>query len=58
MATHECSACLKETIEEADVVQHPLVLASSACLAAGGVGRHTWTRIGMVLNSFAYQNIL
>jgi hypothetical protein len=55
-ATHECSACLKETIKGADFVEPPLVLSDSICSAPGG--RHSWTKIGMVLNSFSFQNIL
>ena len=43
MATHECTACLKETIQGAAKVYGNLVLANSTCSAPGN-GRHTWVR--------------
>ena len=43
MATHECSACLKETIQGATEVDGSLVLPCSDCLAPGGL-RHNWLR--------------
>ena len=42
MATHECSACLQETIQGASEVVGILVLPISSCPASGGV--HTWMR--------------
>ena len=42
MATHECSACLQETIQGASEVVGFLVLPISSCPASGGV--HTWMR--------------
>ena len=42
--THQCSACLKKTIEDADEVAPPLVLAHSTCPAPED-GRHAWARI-------------
>ena len=59
MATHQCSICLKKTIEEADVVNPPLVLATSACLAERGDGIHRWTTIGKVFNQvFQFEIVL
>ncbi len=49
MATHECSACLKETIKGATVVEPPLVLADSSCTAP--CGSHRWTRIGKTFSN-------
>ena len=43
MATHECSACLQETIQGATDVVGTLVLPNSVCTAPGG-GRHSWAR--------------
>ena len=42
MATHECSGCLRETIQGATEVDATLVLPNSICTAPGG--RHTWTK--------------
>ena len=45
MATHECSACLQETIQGAtatDIVE-TLVLPNLVCTAPGD-GRHSWVR--------------
>eukprot|EP01036_Dinobryon_divergens_P025599 gene25599-34163_t len=41
MATHECSGCLRETIQGATEVDATLILPNSICTAPGG--RHTWT---------------
>ena len=62
MATHECYACLKDTIKGATAVEPPLVLATSACRAERGDGIHRWTRIGKVFNQVIpfeiYSNII
>ena len=42
MATHECSGCLRETIQGVTEVDATLVLPNSICTAPGG--RHTWTK--------------
>ena len=42
--THKCSACLRKTIEDAEEVAHPLVLATSACPSRPGIG-HAWVEL-------------
>eukprot|EP01038_Epipyxis_sp_PR26KG_P018731 gene18731-26495_t len=43
MATHECTACLSETIQGATTLELPLVLATSICSGPSG-GNHSWVR--------------
>jgi hypothetical protein len=44
MATHECSACLCETIQGDVTPRAGLVLAISACAAPPGTSHHNWVR--------------
>lgn len=54
IAAYECSGCLKETVDDSDVVSDGLVLADSIC-SAPGKGRHSWVVVSRKgTNSFDY----
>ena len=44
LPTHECSSCLRETIQGASAVGNRLVLSFSKCPASEVDGRHVWVR--------------
>ena len=57
LATHKCSACLRKTIEDADQVDPPLVLAGSTCPNRPGIG-HAWVEMGATSQQPAGKKIL
>ncbi len=52
MATHECSACLAETIQGAVVARAGLVLPISACTAPG-TSHHIWVRKSKISSNYS-----